>query len=254
MTGRQKTILIMSLFFIVAPALAFSQPAVPVPRFNIGIEPARSPREVALSLQILLLLTVLTLAPSILIMMTSFIRIYVVLAFIPRALTTQNVPPNQVIIALSLFLTFFTMYPTYSKAYKEGVRPYLDGKITIEQGYKRTIKPIRKFMFAQTDEKYIYQFVKLAKLKRPRNQDDVPTYVLIPAFMLNELTEAFYMGAIILIPFVIIDIVVASVLMSMGMIMVPPVMISFPLKVIFFYVIDGWSVVVEKLVRSFGVM
>lgn len=224
---------------------------IPVPRLNVEVGEARGPREVAVTLQLLLLLTVLSLAPSIIIMFTSFIRIYTVLSFIPRALTTQNLPPNQVIIALSLFLTLYVMWPTFSKVYEEAVSPYLNGKLTAQQAYEKGIKPIREFMFKQTNEKYIYRFIKMANLPRPKNPDEVPTYVLLPAFMVNELTVGFYIGAVILIPFLIIDVVTASILMSMGMIMLPPVMISFPLKILFFFLIDGWDLVIERLVRSF---
>jgi flagellar biosynthetic protein FliP len=143
------------------------------------------------------------------------------------------------------------MFPTFNKSYQEGVRPYLDGKISLNDGFTKSVAPIREFMFHQTAERYIFRFIQLAKLDRPKNQDDVPTYVLIPAFILNELTISFYMGMIILIPFTVIDVVVASVLMSMGMMMLPPVMISFPLKILLFFLVDGWDLLVEKLVLSF---
>lgn len=224
---------------------------VPLPRFTIGVDEARTPQEVSVSLQILLLLTILSLAPSILIMLTSFIRVYIVLAFIPRALTTQNIPPNQVLIGLALFITLYIMWPIFTKSYNEGIKPYIDGKMSIEKAFDNTMKPIREFMFKQTNEKYIYQFIKIANLPRPATRDDVPTYVLIPAFIVNELTVSFYMGAILLIPFLIIDIVVSSILISMGMFFLPPVVISFPIKIIFFFLIDGWALTINKVVLSF---
>jgi len=224
---------------------------VPLPRFTIGVDQARTPQEVSVSLQILLLLTVLSLAPSILIMLTSFIRVYIVLAFIPRALTTQNIPPNQVIVGLALFITLYIMWPILTKSYNEGIKPYIDGKMEIGKAFDNTVKPFREFMFKQTNEKYIYQFIKLANLPRPKTKDDVPTYVLIPAFIVNELTVSFYMGAILLVPFLIIDIVVSSLLMSLGMFFLPPVVVSFPVKILFFFLIDGWSLTINKLVLSF---
>lgn len=224
---------------------------VPLPRFTIGVDEARTPQEVSVSLQILLLLTILSLAPSILIMLTSFIRVYIVLAFIPRALTTQNIPPNQVLIGLALFITLYIMWPIFTKSYNEGIKPYIDGKMSIEKAFDNTMKPIREFMFKQTNEKYIYQFIKIANLPRPATRDDVPTYVLIPAYIVNELTVSFYMGAILLIPFLIIDIVVSSILISMGMFFLPPVVISFPIKIIFFFLIDGWALTINKVVLSF---
>ncbi len=245
-----KIFLISFTVLLLSFSLGYSQ-QVPLPRFTIGVDTARTPQEVAVSLQILLLLTVLSLAPSIIIMLTSFIRVYIVLAFIPRALTTQNIPPNQVLIGLALFITLFIMWPIFTESYNKGISPYISGKITFEEGYKNTIKPIREFMFKQTNEKYIYQFMKLSNLPRPKNRDDVPTYVLIPAFIVNELTVSFYMGAILLIPFLIIDIVVTSILMSMGMFFLPPVIISFPIKILFFFLIDGWRLVIEKVTLSF---
>ncbi|MGB9621737.1 MAG: flagellar type III secretion system pore protein FliP [Brevinematia bacterium] len=247
---KLKTLQIAIIFLILLSTLASAQ-NVPLPRFTIGVDQARTPQEVSVSLQILLLLTILSLAPSILIMMTSFIRVYIVLAFIPRALTTQNIPPNQVLIGLALFITLYIMWPIFTKSYNEGVKPYIDGKMSIEKAFDNTMKPIREFMFKQTNEKYIYQFIKLANLPRPNTRDDVPTHVLIPAFIVNELTVSFYMGAILLIPFLIIDIVVSSILISMGMFFLPPVVISFPIKILFFFLIDGWALTINKVVLSF---
>lgn len=235
---------------VVEPVFS-QQTRLPIPTIGVNIEEARTPRQVALSLQILFLITIISLAPTLLIVLTSYIRLYIVLSFVSRGLATQTIPPNQIIVSLALFITLFVMFPTFSKSYQEGVRPYLDGKISLEEGYKRAIKPVREFMFKQTSERYIYRFVKMSKMERPRTPDDVPTYVLIPAFILNELTISFYMGMLILIPFTIIDIVVASVLMSMGMMMLPPIMISFPLKLLLFLLVDGWDLLIEKLILSF---
>ncbi len=245
---------IVCLFLIglgVVEPLFSQQTRLPIPTIGVNIEEARTPRQVALSLQILFLITIISLAPTLLIVLTSYIRLYIVLSFVSRGLATQTIPPNQIIVSLALFITLFVMFPTFSKSYEEGIRPYLDGKISLEEGYKRAIKPVREFMFKQTSERYIYRFVKMSKMERPRTPDDVPTYVLIPAFILNELTISFYMGMLILIPFTIIDIVVASVLMSMGMMMLPPIMISFPLKLLLFLLVDGWDLLIEKLILSF---
>ena len=240
------------LFFI---SLSFAQNTgrIPIPTIDIGVREAQNPQEVGTALQVLLLITVISLAPTLLILLTSFIRFYIVLSFVSRGLATQTIPPNQVIVGLSLFMTIFIMFPTFQKSFDGGIKPYLDGKITIEEGFAKASEPVRQFMFKQTPERYIYRFIKMSNTPRPKTQADVPTQVLIPAFVLNELTISFYMGMIILIPFTVIDLVVSSVLMSMGMMMLPPIMISFPLKILLFLVVDGWNLLVEKLVLSFGV-
>ncbi len=251
--NKKLVLFILTLSIFAAPV--WSQQTgggnIPVPSINFNIQEARTPRQVALSLQILFLITIISLAPTLLIVLTSFVRIYIVLAFVSRGLATQNIPPNQVVVSLALFISLFVMFPTFSKAYSDGVRPYLDGKLALAEGYKRAEKPVRDFMLRQTAERYIYRFVKMANLERPRTPDDVPIYVLIPAFIMNELTLSFFMGMLILIPFTIIDVVVASVLMSMGMLMLPPIMISFPLKILLFFLVDGWDLLVEKLILSF---
>ncbi len=248
------------LLTVISGFLLFSSPlsaqnagnaTIPIPTINFNVQEAKSPKEVALSLQILFLITIISLAPTLLILLTSFVRIYIVMSFVSRGLATQNIPPNQVIIGLSLFISLFIMFPTFTQSYKNGIQPYMSGKIKLQEGFDKAIKPVRKFMFKQTAERYIYRFIKLAKVKRPKNQSEVPTYVLIPAFILNELTLAFYMGMIILIPFTVIDVVVASTLMSMGMMMLPPIMISFPLKILIFVMVDGWDLLIEKLILSF---
>lgn len=251
--NKKVILFILTLMMFSAPV--FAQQAgggnIPIPSVNFNIQEARSPRQVALSLQILLLITIISLAPTLLITLTSFVRIFIVLSFVSRGLATQNIPPNQIVIALALFISLFVMFPVFSKSYTNGVKPYLDGKISLEAGFTKAVEPIREFMFKQTAERYIYRFTKMAKIDRPKTPADVPTYVLIPAFILNELTLSFYMGMLILIPFTIIDVVVASVLMSVGMMMLPPIMISFPLKILLFFLVDGWDLLVEKLILSF---
>lgn len=225
--------------------------AAPLPQLQIGVGQATNPQDVVTSLQILAILTILTLAPAILIMMTSFTRIVIVLSFVRNALGFQQTPPNQVIIGLSLFLTLFVMAPTFNKINETALQPYLKGQLTQETAYKNAMEPIREFMFKQTREKDLALFVGLAKAGRPRNPGDVPTYVLIPAFIISEIKTAFEIGFVIYIPFLVIDMVVASTLMSMGMLMLPPVMISLPFKILLFVMVDGWNLVVGSLLKSF---
>jgi flagellar biosynthetic protein FliP len=224
---------------------------IPLPAISIGVGQAKNPQDVALSLQILLILTILSLAPAILIMMTSFTRIVIILSFLRQGLGTQQVPPNQVLVGLALFLTFFIMQPTFNKIDQEALSPYLNGKLSTAEAFKRAEEPIRLFMFKQTREKDLALFVALSKSSRPRTRDDISTWVLIPAFVIGELKKAFEMGFVIFIPFLIIDMVVASVLMSMGMLMLPPVLISLPFKILLFIMVDGWNLIVRSIALSF---
>ena len=234
------------------PVFAEAAPLIPVPNMNIGIEPASKPQDVALSLQILMMLTVLSLAPSIIIMMTAFTRIIVVLSFLRSALATQQMPPNQVIIGLALFLTFFTMSPYLEQINRNAWQPYLAGRLSQEAAATEAMKPLREFMFKQTRENDIALFINMSEGPRPETQNDVATSVLIPAFVISELKTAFQIGFLIYIPFIVVDMVVASVLMSMGMMMVPPVMISLPFKVLLFILVDGWHLVVRSLLLTFN--
>ncbi|MGB9682393.1 MAG: flagellar type III secretion system pore protein FliP [bacterium] len=222
-----------------------------LPGINLSINPSTKPQDVASTLQLLGLFTILSLAPSIAIMVTSFTRIIVVLSFLRASLGTQQIPPGQVIVALALFLTLFTMMPTFSAIEKVSWNPYIKGEISFQEALNRSIKPLREFMFNQTRENDIALFVKLSKIPRPNTRNDVPTYVLIPAFMISELTTAFQMGFMLYLPFLVIDMVVASILMAMGMLMLPPVMISLPFKLLLFVLVDGWNLVVGSLVQSF---
>lgn len=240
-------LLIGSLFLVYRADAA----PLPLPDVSIGVKNTDNPQEVASSLQILFLLTVLSLAPALLIMMTSFTRVVVVLSFMRNALGTQQTPPNQVLIGLAIFLTFFIMTPTWNQVNKQALQPYLAGQIGQEEAMKKAAEPVRTFMFKQTREKDLALFVNLAKLERPNNYDDIPTYVLVPAFAISELKTAFQIGFIIFIPFIVIDMVVASSLMSMGMLMLPPMMISLPFKILLFVMVDGWNLLVRSLVNSF---
>jgi flagellar biosynthesis protein FliP len=228
-----------------------SSPVIPIPRVNIGISQATKPSDVALSLQILLLLTVLTLAPTLLVLMTSFTRIVVVLSFVRTALGTQSNPPNQVLLGLAMFLTFFVMSPVIEDINKNALQPYLGNKISQSVALDRAQKPLRAFMFRQTREKDIAVFYSMTKEPRPAKQEDVPTYLLVPAFTISELKTGFEIGFAIYIPFIVIDMVVASVLLSMGMMMIPPVLISLPFKILIFLLVDGWNLTISALFASF---
>ncbi len=211
-----------------------------------------SPEQTAVVLKILALLTILALAPSILIMMTSFVRIVIVLSFLRQAIGTQMLPPNQLVVAMSLFLTAFIMAPVWQTIHTQALTPYLDGNMPQMEALSISEAAIRGFMFKQTRDKDLGLFVKLAKLEQPKKRSDVPTYLLIPAFMISELKTAFQIGFMIYIPFLVLDMVVAAVLMAMGMMMLPPVIISLPFKLILFVLVDGWGLIIGSLVRSFG--
>ncbi len=226
--------------------------AIPLPTVSIGIGETESPQEIASSLKVLFLLTVLSLAPALLIMTTSFSRIIIVLSFLRQALGTQQMPPNQVIIGLALFLTFFIMTPFWKDINSLALEPYLDEKISQTEAMNNALKPIRKFMFNQTRPKDLAMFIHMAKIGQPNNRSEVPTHILIPAFIISELKTAFQIGFLIYIPFLILDMVVASVLLSMGMMMLPPVLISLPFKLMLFVLVDGWYLIVGSLMKSFG--
>ena len=245
---NRKKIFIWLLLFLLA---ASCSQALEIPSVELRIGEGDGPEETAVSLQLLALLTVLSLAPAILIMLTSFTRIVVVLSFTRSALATNQVPPNQVLIGLALFITFFTMAPTWHVVQQEALTPYLRGELSQEQAFQTTMEPIREFMFKQTREKDLQLFMQLGGYERPQNKEDVPTVALIPAFVISELKTAFQIGFIIYVPFIVIDMVVASALMSMGMLMLPPVMLSLPFKILLFILADGWNLVVRSLLLSF---
>lgn len=221
------------------------------PRIELGVASAEGPADVALTLQIVALLTVLSLAPAIVVMLTSFTRIIVVLSFVRSALSLQQLPPNQVLIGLALFLTFFTMAPTWQAAYEAGLAPYLAGELSELEALERASQPLREFMFRHVNEQDLALFIELQGAERPATRDDVSMTALIPAFIISELRTAFQLGFILFIPFLVIDMIVASVLMSMGMLMLPPVMISLPFKVLLFVLVDGWHLITRSLLLSF---
>ena len=242
---------VLGLSLVLWPALAAAAPPAAIPNVNVNIGASENPQDVAVTLQVMAILTVATLAPSILIMTTSFVRIVVVIGFLRNALSTQNVPPNQVVVALSLFLTFFIMSPYWNAANDNGLQPYLAGQITQEEALANVVEPMREFMFKQTREADLALFVNLSDAPRPESQDDVSTFTLIPAFIISELKTGFQLGFMIYVPFIVIDMIVASTLMSMGMMMLPPVMISLPFKILLFVMVDGWHLLIQSLVTSF---
>ncbi len=230
---------------------AFAQ-GVTLPSVNLGFKSTDNPNEVVNAIKIVMVLTILSLAPAILIMMTSFTRIIVVLSFMRQALGTQQMPPNQLLVGLALFLTFFIMAPAFNQINDNALKPYLDNKITQERAIDEALTPIRAFMWKQTRAVDVNLFVKLAKIDKPKTRADVPTTVLIPAFIISELKTAFQIGFIIYLPFLVIDLVISSVLMAMGMMMLPPVVISLPFKIMLFVLVDGWTLLVGSIVQSFG--
>ena len=224
-----------------------------IPFIDLAVRAPNDNQEVALSIQLLIFLAILTLSPSILILMTPFLRIAIVFDFIKRALSLQQVPPNQVLMGIALFLTLFIMWPTIQEINDNAFRPFSDGEIGLQEMYDNASTPIRLFMYRQMQGNHenIQLFMRLRGLAKPANFSEVPTYILIPAYVLNELTIAFKIGILLFIPFIVIDMVVASTLMSMGMIMLPPVMISMPFKIILFVLVDGWGLITQQLIASF---
>ena len=209
------------------------------------------PSSIATSVKLLLLLTVLSLAPSILILMTSFTRVVIILSFVRTSLATQQMPPNQVLIGLALFLTFFIMAPTFSQVYDEALEPLFDEEVTLDEAYANASRPMKEFMSKHTRQKDLALFLNYAELDKPEDLDDIPLTSLVPAFAISELKTAFQMGFMIFVPFLVIDMAVASVLMSMGMMMLPPVMISLPFKILLFVLVDGWYLITHSILEGF---
>ncbi|MEW6595620.1 MAG: flagellar type III secretion system pore protein FliP [Thermodesulfobacteriota bacterium] len=227
--------------------------AVPLPTLSVGVDEAKSPQQVATAIELLLLFTVLAMAPAILLMMTSFTRLVVTFSFLRNAIGTQQMPPSQVLVGLALFLTLFIMTPVFGRINENAVKPYLAEQISAEQALSAAMVPMREFMFKQTREKDLELFLSLAKAPKPQNREEVATTVLIPAFMISELKTAFTIGFVLFLPFLVIDMVVSSILLSMGMMMLPPIMVSLPFKLLLFVLVDGWYLIVGSLVKSFGV-
>lgn len=249
---KKRIVFFAVLILITLTSISFAEPTLSIPKIGIDIGKASNPKEVSSSVEILFLFTILALAPSILIMMTCFTRIVIVLSFIRKAIGTQTTPPNQIIVGLALFLTFFVMSPVVSEINENAIKPYKNEKITQQQAVERGMKPLREFMLKQTRKKDLALFMDISNSQAADSLDDVPNKALIPAFVISELKTGFQIGFIIFVPFIMIDMIVASTLMSMGMMMLPPVMISLPFKILLFVLIDGWNLLIRSLMLSFN--
>ncbi len=240
-------VLIALVLMFLAPAAM----AVPVPNIQIGVEETEEPGNLSAALQVLIGLTILSLAPAILILMTGFTRIVVVMGFLRQALGTQQMPPNQLIIGLSLFLTFAVMSPVFTRIHSEAIQPFMDEQMTDRQALAAGTVPLKEFMLAHAKDSDLELFLRMSNQEVPEQRIDTPLSVVVPSFVLSELKTAFQIGFILYVPFLVIDMVVASILMSMGMMMLPPVMISLPFKILLFVLVDGWNLVVRSLLVSF---
>ncbi len=243
------------LFYIVAtifPQEAIAQSVGGMPTINVSLGETNDPGQIATGLKILILMTVLSLAPSLFVSLTSFVRIIVVIHFLRQAMGTQTMPPNQVVAGLAMFMTFFIMAPVFSKIYNEAFIPFTKETISAEKAYSKAMDPLRKFMLNQTREKDLGMFVEMSRMEKPKSIEDVPTYIIIPAFIISEMRTSFTIGFLIYVPFLVLDMVIASVLMSMGMMMLPPIMISLPFKLMLFVLVDGWYLIAGSLMKSFA--
>ena len=240
------------LFIILSPIIVFAGVnAPPIPMVNLSLTAPNTPVQLVKSLNIVIIMTLLVLAPSIVLVMTSFVRLIVVFSFLKQALGTQQMPPAQILVSLALVLTFFIMQPYAVKSYNNGIKPYMDNKIGYEQAFSKSVAPFKNFMIKNTREKDLALFYRIRHLPNPKSIKDVELTTLIPAFMISELKTAFEIGFLIYLPFLIIDMVVSAILMSLGMMMLPPVMISMPFKLLVFVLVDGWNLLVQNLVLSF---
>lgn len=236
--------------FALFSAALFGAEAVTVPTVNLSLSAPDTPQQLVSSLNVLLVLTLLFLAPSMVMVMTTFTRFVIVFGFLRQALGTQQVPPTQVLVLLAMILTFFVMEPVGQKAYDQGIKPYVEEKIGYEEAFEKTTLPFKNFMIRNTREKDLALFLRIREMENPKTIADVPLSIVIPAFIISELKTAFEIGFLIFLPFLVIDMVVASILMSMGMMMLPPVMISLPFKILVFVLIDGWNLLIGNLIAS----
>jgi flagellar biosynthetic protein FliP len=229
-----------------------AEAAPQIPKINIGIDEATNPRDVSLTLELLFLFTILSLAPGIIMMTTAFTRVVIVMLFLQRALSLQEMPPKQVIVSIALFISFYIMAPTFSEINTNAIQPYMSGQMPFAEAFDKGLIPMRNFMFKHVREKDLEVFLNMSKSPRPKNFDEVPTHILLPSFVLSELRTAFIIGLLLFIPFIVIDMIVASTLMSMGMIMLPPIMVSIPFKILVFVMVDGWNLLTQQIVLSFS--
>lgn len=254
---KNKNLYIIFILLIVFASANFAQQtqqtqslSFPLPKLDVQVGSSDNPQDVSVTLQILLLMTILALAPSIMIMTTAYLRIIIVFHFLKSALGTQQMPPGQLLAGVALLL-LFVMAPTWNKVNEDALKPLMDEKITTEEAYNKGIEPVREFMFKIRDED-LGLFVSLANMTRPNNRNDLPTYIVIPAFVLSELRTGFIIGFFLFIPFLMVDMIISSILMSMGMMMLPPMLVSLPFKILLFILVDGWNLIVGSVVRSFG--
>lgn len=252
MKKLNKTSLIF--FFIIFASVTLGQNnqslTFPIPKLNVDVGTSQSGQDVAVTLQILFLMTILTLAPSIIIMTTSYLRIIIVFHFLKSALGTQQMPPGQLLSGIALFITFFVMAPTWNEVNDKALKPLMDKKITVEEAYDKGIEPIRNFMFKHVRNEDLELFISMANMGRPNSRDELPTYIIVPAFALSELRTGFIIGFFLFIPFLMVDLIISSILMSMGMMMLPPMLVSLPFKILLFVLVDGWNLIVGSIVRS----
>ncbi len=249
-----KLLVIIGLIFLGAQSFSFAEAipknTMPIPKLSINVDMADKSNDLVLTIQILAIMTVLTLAPSILVMMTSFTRIIVVFQFLKQALGTTTQPPSQVLTGLALFLTFFVMQPVLNEANQKGIQPYLKQEITQQQAVDNIIQPFRNFMLKHTREEDLGLFIKLSGANKPKSIDDVSTMTIIPAYTISELKVAFQIGFLLFIPFLVLDMIIASTLMSLGMFLLPPQLISLPIKILLFILVDGWNLIITSLINS----
>ncbi|GAB6109220.1 flagellar type III secretion system pore protein FliP [Fusibacter bizertensis] len=243
-------ILVIAVFLVIPTNIDYAATTIQIPDINITVSGGDGDVQVANSIQILILLTVLSLAPSILIMMTSFTRFIIVFGFVRRALSLQATPPNQTLIGLALFLTLFVMAPVFTDVYENAYVPLQEGTVSLEEAADLASGPFKEFMLAQVRSKDLALFLDIARVDEVKSNDDISMTVLIPAFILSEIKLSFEIGFLIFMPFIVVDMIVASTLMALGMMMLPPVMISLPIKILLFILVDGWHLIIEKLVLS----
>jgi flagellar biosynthetic protein FliP len=256
---KNKNLYIIFTLIILFAATSFAQQtqqtqslSFPLPKLDVQVGSSDNPQDVSVTLQILLLMTILALAPSIMIMTTAYLRIIIVFHFLKSALGTQQMPPGQLLAGVALFITFFVMAPTWNKVNEEALKPLMDEKITTEEAYNKGIEPIREFMFRNVRDEDLGLFISLANMKRPDNRSELPTYIVIPAFVISELRTGFIIGFFLFIPFLMVDMIISSILMSMGMMMLPPMLVSLPFKILLFILVDGWNLIIGSVVRSFA--
>jgi len=243
-------VLLFSFVFYAGYTSAQTNPTISLPKIGIDIGTSDKPEDISVTLQLLLLMTVLSLAPSIMIMTTCYLRIIIVFHFLKSAMGTQSMPPGQLLAGIALFITFFVMAPTWKQVNDDALKPLMDGKITIDEAYDKGIEPIRAFMFRNVRDEDLELFIGLASIERPATRDELPSYIVVPAFAISELRAGFIIGFFLFIPFLMVDMIISSILMSMGMMMLPPMLISLPFKILLFILVDGWNLIIGSVVRS----